>query len=80
MGVVQVPLAVFFEIGLVPAAALKTETRCRNQAAQCGRTALGAMAQWLIAHALEFLQFVVTVNASIFVNGHGITPVKTVQV
>ena len=80
MGVVQIALAVFFEVGLVPSTALETESRRRDQAAQLGFAAFRAVRQGRITHALDFFKFVLAGTASVFVDGHGVTPVKTSEV
>ncbi len=58
------------EIGLIPAAALETKTRSRNQFLQCGFPTGRAVCQRWIADFPQLLQFVPAFGTAVFVNRH----------
>jgi hypothetical protein len=69
-------LGAALEVGFVPAAAFQTEAGRRNFFDQLGFAARRAMNQRLVAELLQGFVFMPAGLALIFVNWHGIAPVK----
>ena len=60
-----------FEVGLVPAAALETKTRCRHQLDQVRLTTFRTNGQGRVTHLLHGLKFMTTIVAAVFIERHG---------